>query len=345
MSTVNTVRGPIDSSQLGTTLMHEHLFAHNPELEQNLPHPEWDEPAYVEKARKSLASLHHDKGIDTFVDLTVLGLGRYLPTVQKVADGLPLNIVVATGYYTAKDLPTFFHTHAPDGLVGRTLGGRDPLETMFIDDITRGIPGTGGVKAGIIKVVTDEHGMTPDVRRVFAAAARAQAETGVPISTHTNVEYANGRDQQKWFKDNGVDLERTVIGHCGDSTDLGYLKELMDNGSTIGLDRFGMEFVLDDDSRIDTLVALLEQGYAERITISHDAGFFSINTPPSFRAKYVPNWHHHRICDHILPEIRKRGATEAQIAQMMVVNPVRILTGDPKATAAVAAKVLGVGAS
>ncbi|MBB5156480.1 phosphotriesterase family protein [Saccharopolyspora phatthalungensis] len=341
MSTVNTVRGPIDSSEIGTTLMHEHLFAHNPELEQNLPHPEWDEQAMIEKARKSLTSLHADKGIDTFVDLTVLGLGRYLPTVQKVADGLPLNIVVATGYYTAKDLPTYFHTHAPDGLVGRTLGGRDPLETMFIDDIVKGIPGTDGVKAGIIKVVTDEHGMTPDVQRVFTAAARAQAETGVPISTHTNVAFANGREQQKWFQSNGVDLERTVIGHCGDSTDLDYLKELMDNGSTIGLDRFGMEFVLDDDSRIDTLVALLEQGYAERITISHDAGFFSINTPPSFRAKHVPNWHHHRISDRILPEIRKRGATEEQITQMMVINPVRVLTGDAEATAAVAAKGLG----
>ncbi|MEU3270580.1 phosphotriesterase-related protein [Saccharomonospora sp. NPDC006951] len=341
MATVNTVNGPIDSSDIGTTLMHEHLFAHNPELEQNLPHPEWDEDSYVGKARTSLTSLHEDKGIDTFVDLTVLGLGRYLPTVRKVAEGLPLNIVVATGYYTAKDLPTFFHTHAPDGLVGKTLGGPDPLETMFIDDIVKGIPGSDGVKAGIIKVVTDEHGMTPDVRRVFAAAARAQAETGVPISTHTNVEHANGREQQRWFRDNGVDLERTVIGHCGDSTDLGYLKELMDNGSTIGLDRFGMEFVLDDESRIETLVALLDQGYAERMTLSHDAGFFSINTPPSFRAKHVPNWHHHRISDYILPEIRKRGATEEQIIQMMVVNPVRVLTGDAEATAAVAKKALG----
>lgn len=342
MSTVNTVRGPIDSSEIGTTLMHEHLWAHNPELEQNLPHPEWDEAAMVEKARTSLTALHA-KGIDTFVDLTVLGLGRFIPTVQKVADGLPVNIVVATGYYTAKDLSTFFHTHGPDGLVGRTRPGPDPLETMFIGDIVDGIPGTGGVKAGIIKVVTDEFGITPDVERVFRAAARAQAETGVPISTHTNVTFANGRDQQKWFRDNGVDLERTVIGHCGDSTDLDYLKELMDNGSTVGFDRFGMEFILDDASRIDVLVALLEQGYAERITISHDAGFFSINTPPSWRAEHAPNWHHHRISDHVLPEIRKRGATEDQITQMMVVNPVRVLTGDAAATAAAAAKAFGSG--
>lgn len=340
MSTVNTLRGPIDSSEIGTTLMHEHIMARNPELEQNHPHPEYDETAIFDRARKSLTSLHEDKGIDTFVDLTVLGLGRDIPTVLRLTEGVPLNIVVATGYYTAKDLPTFFHTHAPDGLVGRTLDGPDVLEKIFLDDLTKGIACTDGVKAGIIKIVTDEHGITPDLDRVYRAAARAQAETGVPISTHTNVKHANGRDQQKWFKDNGVDLERMVIGHSGDSTDLDYLKELMDNGSFIGMDRFGMEFVLDDESRVDTLVRLLEQGYAERITISHDAGFFSINTPPSWRAEHTPNWHHHRISDYVLPALRERGVTEDQITQMMVVNPVQALTGDAEAAKAVAAKVL-----
>lgn len=343
MSTVNTLRGPIDSTQIGTTLMHEHIMARNPELEQNIEHPEYDEAAIFARARTSLTSLHVDKGIDTFVDLTVLGLGRDIPTVRRLTEDVPLNIVVATGYYTAKDLPTYFHTHAPDGLVGRTLDGPDVLERMFVDDIVKGIPRTDGVKAGIIKIVTDEHGITPDLDRVYRAAARAQAETGVPISTHTNVSYANGRDQQKWFTDNGVDLGRTIIGHSGDSTDLDYLKELMDNGSFIGMDRFGMEFVLDDESRIATLVTLIEQGYAERITISHDAGFFSINTPPSWRAEHTPNWHHHRISDYVLPELRKRGVTEDQITQIMVVNPVQALTGDVEATKAVAAKVLGPG--
>lgn len=345
MSTVNTLRGPIDSTQIGTTLMHEHIIVRNPELEQNIEHPEYDEATIFERARKSLTSLHEDKGIDTFVDLTVLGLGRDIPTVQRLAQGVPLNIVVATGYYTAKDLPTYFHTHAPHGLVGKTLGGPDVLETMFLQDITKGIPRTDGVKAGIIKIVTDEHGITADLDRVYRAAARAQAETGVPISTHTNVSHANGRDQQKWFKANGVDLQRTVIGHSGDSTDLDYLKELMDNGSFIGMDRFGMEFVLDDAARVDTLVALLDQGYAERITISHDAGFFSINTPPSWRATNTPNWHHHRISDYVLPALRSRGVTDDQITQMMVVNPVRVLTGDAEATKKVAAKMLGAGVS
>ena len=341
MSTVNTLRGPVEAARIGRTLMHEHLVVRNPEVEHNLPHPEWDEAAVIDRARTSLTSLHEDKGIDTMVDLTVLGLGRDVPLSQRLAQGLAMNIVVATGYYTANELPTFFRNHGPRGLVGRTLDGPDILERMFLDDLTTGIPGTDGVKAGIIKIVTDEHGITADLERVYRAAARAQAETGVPISTHTNVNHANGRDQQKWFRANGVDLERTVIGHSGDSTDLDYLKELMDNGSFIGMDRFGMEFVLDDASRVDTLVALVQQGYAERITISHDAGIFSVNTPPSWRAAHTPNWHHHRISDFVLPRLRERGVTEDQITEMMVLNPVRVLTGDDRAAAEVRAAVRG----
>src|SRR5690606_24993842 len=146
-----------------------------PELEQNTVHPEYDEAEIFEHARKSLTCLYEDKGIDSFVDLTVLRLGRAVPTAQRLAQDLPLHLGVATGYYTDQSLPTYFHTHAPDGLVAKTLGGPDVLETMFIEDITKGIPRTDGVKAGIIKIVTDEHGITPDLDRVYRAAARAQA--------------------------------------------------------------------------------------------------------------------------------------------------------------------------
>ena len=43
----------------------------------------------------------------------------------------------------------------------------------------------------------------------------------------------------------------------------------------------------------------------------------------------------------MLPALRSRGVSEDQITQMMVVNPVQVLTGDAEATKAVAAKVLG----
>src|SRR6476620_7966080 len=40
MSQINTVRGPIDSTELGRTYMHEHVFVLTPDVQQNYP-DEW----------------------------------------------------------------------------------------------------------------------------------------------------------------------------------------------------------------------------------------------------------------------------------------------------------------
>ncbi len=319
MTSIQTVRGTVQPAALGMTLMHEHLFVLHPEPEDHTPHPEWDEERLIATARAGLTDLAA-KGVCTLVDLTVMGLGRFIPRIQRVAEGLPIAIVVATGSYTSKELPAFFRTHGP----GRTIDGPDPLEVMFRRDITDGI-GDTGVRAGVIKVATDEFGITPDVERVLRAAARVHADTGVLISTHTSAVHRSGREQQAYFRSHGVDLSRMVIGHCGDTTDLDYLRELMDNGSTIGCDRFGTGAMVSDEDRMATVVTLCEQGYADRITLSHDASFFSVTFPPSYRAVHMPDWHQHRISDVVLPELRRRGVTEDRITQMTVRNPARLL--------------------
>jgi phosphotriesterase-related protein len=316
VSQVETVRGPVDSSALGGTLMHEHIFVKNPELEQNYPNAQWDDERMMKVAHDGLQRLV-SKGITTIVDLTVMGLGRFIPRIQELAETVDINIVVATGFYTAKDLPTYFLVHGP----GLRVDVPEPLDSMFLDDIQKGIADTG-VKAAIIKVVTDEPGITPDVERVLRSAARAQLETGVLISTHTNAALQTGRLQQDYFRKQGVNLERVIIGHSGDTTDLDYLKELIDNGSVLGLDRFGVNTLLPEADRIETVIKLIELGYADRITLSHDAGYFSINTEPSYRP---PDWNHEVVSDRILPALRERGISEDTITQIMVGNPARLL--------------------
>lgn len=301
--------------------MHEHIFVKNPELEHNYPSPEWDEDGMHDTALAGMQALA-DRGFTTIVDLTVMGLGRSIERIQRVAEKSPLNIVVATGYYTQKDLPAFFHNHGP----GLLAGGLDPLVDMFVRDIRDGISDTG-VKAAMIKVVTDKWGITPDIERVFTAAAQAHLQTGVPITTHTNAECRGGLEQQEFFRERGVDLQHVVIGHCGDTTDVDYLCQLMDNGSPIGLDRFGMDIMASEEDRIETVVKLCNLGYADRLTLSHDASFFSVNLEPSVRSRIMPNWHHRYIPDRVLPEMRRRGVSEETIQQIMVANPARILAG------------------
>ena len=129
-----------------------------------------------------------------------------------------------------------------------------------------------------------------------------------------------------FFREHGVAPERLVIGHCGDSEDLDYLRELMDAGASIGMDRFGMEHVLPDDVRVATVLTLLREGYADRMVLSHDAAYFSRVTPPSWRAANVPHWNLENISRRILPRLRDGGATDDHVHQLMVLNPARLLT-------------------
>ena len=316
---VQTFRGPVPADGLGTTLIHEHVFVGHPELDLNLPHPEWCEDEAVETAVSGFERLWA-LGVRTVVDLTVLGLGRDVARVGRVAERTRVQLVASTGYYTPDVLPAYFRTHGP----GRLVGGPDPLLELFLRDIEEGIADTD-VRAGMLKVVTDEPGLTPDVRRVMEAAATAQRRTGVPITTHTHAPSRNGRDQLRFFLERGVTADRLVIGHCGDSQDLDYLRELMDAGATIGMDRFGMEHVLPDGARLSTVLVLLQEGYADRMVLSQDAAFFSRVTPPSWRAAHAPHWNMENISRRIVPRLLEQGASEDQIHQLLVLNPARVL--------------------
>jgi len=309
MTLVQTLAGPVDSDHLGVTLMHEHIVLVNHEIDLNYP-GHFDEEGAVQAARAELRRLH-EQGVDTLVDLTVLGLGRDIELIARCAGASGVHVIVATGFYGFEELPAFFKTRG---------GGTEILEELFERDIVEGIAETG-VKAAILKCATDVKGVTPDVERVLQAVARVHRRTGVPISTHTHAATYRGRDQQRVFVEEGVDLSRVVIGHCGDTTDIPYLVELIEAGSYIGMDRFGLDTLLPLSDRVETVVELVRVGYADRIVLSHDTSCFSMNYSDEFRAAKLPDWRHTFLLEKVVPMLLERGVTEVQIRQMLVENP------------------------
>jgi phosphotriesterase-related protein len=318
MGQVNTVRGPIDGAGLGTTLMHEHVFILSPDVQQNYPLG-WDDARRIDDAVTRLNELK-SRGVDSIVDLTVLGLGRYVPRIAAIAARTELQIVVATGLYTYNDVPLYFSYRGP----GTPFDGPEPMIDMFVRDLQIGIAETD-VKAGILKCATDEAGVTPGVERVLLAVAEAHRQTGAPISTHTHAPTRQGLEQQRIFAKEGVDLERVVIGHSGDSTDLAYLEELVGNGSYIGMDRFGIDAILSFDERVATVATMCERGHANRMVLSHDAACHNDWFEDEMVTAVQPNWRYTHISDDVIPALRARGVTDDQLRQMLVENPMTIL--------------------
>jgi phosphotriesterase-related protein len=322
MALVNTVLGPVEGGELGSTLMHEHLFILSPEIEKTAA--EWDEDEQQANAAARLRELK-EHGIDTIVDLTVIGLGRNIARVLAVAEEAPaINVVAATGVYTYNEVPMYFHFRGP----GTILGGPEPMTELFVKEITEGI-GDTGVKAGILKCATDSQGITPGVERVLRAVAKAHRQTGVPITTHTPTPPEPwGLEQQRILADEGVDLTRVVIGHSGGTLDTGYHEALLANGSYLGFDHFGIgTFSLAE--RVEGVRVLCERGHAERLVLSHDAMCHVDWFPPSV-AHAWKEWRWTHIPDDVLPAMREAGISDEDITTMMVTNPRRILEGcDP----------------
>ena len=322
MPTVETVRGPIDTADLGPTLMHEHVFVLSTEHVQNYGADDWwDEDERVADAVAQLNGLKA-LGIDTIVDPTVWGLGRYIPRVQRVAEQTDLNIVVATGLYTYDELPHQYEHRGPGLLLDLP---RDPMVDDFTRDIRDGIAGTG-VKAAFLKCVVEAKGLTPGVERNLRACAATHRETGAPITVHTSVGNQAGRLALQVFREAGVDLTKVVIGHAGDSNDLDYLQEMADAGCLLGMDRFGLDIYNPGEQRISTIVALAEQGYADRMVLSHDASCYIDYFPGETQAavaQVAPNWNYTHISSDVLPVLRSRGVSDEQVRQMLVEAPRR----------------------
>jgi phosphotriesterase-related protein len=318
MAHINSVRGALESSELGVTLMHEHIFVLSTEIMQNYPEAWGDEEQRIATAIARLNELK-GRGVDTVVDLTVIGLGRYIPRIQRIAAATDINIIVATGVYTYNDVPFYFHFQGP----GTELGGPEFMTEMFVRDITEGIAGTG-VKAGILKCATDKPGVTPGIERVLRATAQAHRQTGVPISTHTHAHTRRGLEQQHIFAEEGVDLSRVIIGHSGDTTDIAYLEELIANGSYIGMDRFGIDVLLPFEDRVNTVAKLCERGHAGKMVLSHDAACFNDWLPEQALPAVLPNWHYLHIHNDVIPALKSRGVTDQQLHTMLVENPRKI---------------------
>jgi phosphotriesterase-related protein len=325
VATVETVRGPVQADELGPTLMHEHVFVLSTEHMQNFGDGLWwDEEARVADAVDKLRALRAT-GITTIVDPTVWGLGRYIPRIQRIAEQVDLNIVVAAGLYVYEELPQQYAYRGPGLLVDLP----EPMITDFTRDIVEGI-GSTGVKAAMLKCCIEAAGLTPGVERIARAVARTHLGTGVPITVHTSGPAQTGRLAIDLFRKEGVDLTKVVIGHAGDSNDLDYLMELADTGAILGMDRFGLDLFNPTADRVATIAALAARGYADQMVLAHDANcfidYFGADHD-TVKAEASPNWHFTHISDDVLPALAEAGVTQEKIEQMLVTNPRRYFGG------------------
>jgi phosphotriesterase-related protein len=328
VATIETVTGPIDAGELGTTLIHEHLrtrdeavFAQWPDagtfggLPPRAIGPGEDYDAAVEAAEAAV-----ELGVRTIADPTAMFLDRDVELMRRVSEQTGLQVVACTGIYTYDHLPPFFLSRDPD-----------QIADLFVSDIERGIQGTP-IKAAFIKCAADEPGVNENIEKIHRAAARASLRTGRPIMAHSRPASDTATRQIEIFEEEGVPPERVQIAHCGDSADADYIEGLLVRGVYAGLDRYGIEMYLPYEQRQATTLALLERGHADRIFLAADSCATIDWFPPQAAAQMleaglVKDWNIRIVPERVIPELRGAGIDEARIETMMVRNPAAWLAG------------------
>ena len=328
MDRVQTVRGPVEPGELGTTLIHEHLRSWDEAVHMQWPNagttkeepphevgPGGDFELAVRDAKAAV-----ELGVKTIGEPTAMFLGRDVEFMRRVSEASELQVVPCTGIYTYDYLPQFFLNRSPD-----------QIADLFVGDIEQGIQGTE-IKAGFIKVAADEPGVNENIEKLHRAAARASVRTGAPIMAHTRPASNTGPRQIEIFEEEGVELSKVQLAHTGDTDDLDYIERVLEKGVWIGLDRYGLELFLPYEKRQKTTLALLERGYADRIFLSADSNSTIDWYPPDvieqmIQAEMAKDWNIRMVPEKVLPELREGGMTAEQERTMMVDNPVRWLTG------------------
>ena len=186
MATINSVLGPIDTSELGFTLTHEHIVTSSAGFRYT--YPELLDRRRAEEVAVEQLTRAHDEGVGTLVDCTPMDLDRDVHLIEAVSRRSGVNIICSTGshlYVPHAFFQTMFEWMGPMSA--------DKVASLWAREIEEGIEGTS-IKAGIINVATNDPIREPE-ELMLRAAARTHHRTGALITTHTPQTSRVGEDQ------------------------------------------------------------------------------------------------------------------------------------------------------
>ncbi len=332
-----TVLGVVDPGVLGSTLMHEHLLwnivpparRHEPVVPAHSLATNWEMmaglafapanaqnksvPIAVEAVAEAVGA-----GCNTIVELTIGGLEPDPVGLQQISRETGCHIVMGCGHYVEEYQDPANHARSIDSFA----------EEM-VAQVQVGLWGTDA-RAGLIGEIGCQNPWTPLERRVLAGAIIAQQHTGAALTIHPGRRQDQPQEVMDFCREQGADCSRVIMDHIDRTIrDEDALFRLADTGCVLEWDLFGQESCLyllnlehdmpNDAGRLRDIRKLIDRGHLSQIVISHDI----CHTAHMTR---FGGWGYAHIHKRVLPLMRRRGFSEAEIDAILVGNPRRLLT-------------------
>ena len=252
---IRTVLGDISPDAItGATLFHEHLSIRMSPDAQSAT----DDVDNIVREIQTAAA----EGIGCIVDGGHPDLGRELDAVLRVANETDVHIVACTGYYMERSFQPHVATSSEDQIAERLVADAARFQLGALGEIGQS---------------SNAAQMTPNELKVFRAVGKAHLATGLPVFTHNA--YGTGEDvrpdagltQLDVLESVGVSPGNIVIGHacCLDDPSASMLIEIAARGAFVGFDRVTGGRV-PDPQKVETIMAFLEAGHADKLVISSD---------------------------------------------------------------------------
>lgn len=307
---VMTVSGAIFSSDMGITLVHEHVMVDWIGADSTGYH-RWDRAEVIERALPYFLEAR-GRGIDTIVECTPAYLGRDPFILEELSRRSGIQILTNTGLYGAID-----NRYIPEYAYHETA---EEIAARWIDEFENGIDGSE-LRPGFMKIsVAADEPLSELHQKILQAAAITHLSTGLLIFSHTNGDVP-ALEQIQLLESHGVAPHAWTWTHAQSGTLEGNL-QAAEKGAWISLDniQFNPNREPGQDGSIewyaDRIISLKETGFLDQILVSHDAGFYDTGEEDGgdFRG-------YSDVFDYLVPELSDRGFTDDEIMHLLVTNP------------------------
>jgi phosphotriesterase-related protein len=293
-----TTQGAKRADELGMILPHEHLFVDLGPIEAT-SYINANVAEAVEVMAPEVEKIKA-QGITALVECTPVGVGRRADIDLAISKATDFPVVLPTGIYREPWVPQWAREAHEDAIC-----------EWMVQELTEGIEQTG-IQAAWIKVSAGDDGLTDIERKILRAAARAGAQTGAIIGSHTIRGWV-AREQLQIIEQAGYRPDRFIWIHTQAEPDVSIHLEIGGRGAWLEYDSIGSK---DDEWFVEAVKRVLDAGLGKQLLLSQDRGWYDPSMPRG--GKVMPFTH---LVDSFLPKLRAAGVDEATVTQLMRHNP------------------------
>ncbi|MCI0662245.1 MAG: phosphotriesterase, partial [Acidobacteria bacterium] len=296
-SEVMTVTGPIAATQLGLTLMHEHILVDFIGADK-VSRDRYRSDDVFQIALPHLKRIY-ELGCRTFVDCTPNWLGRDAALLQRLSKSSGLQIITNTGYYGARKhqfLPAHVTQESPEQIAAR-----------WITEFKQGINGTT-IKPGFMKIGVDAGPLSDLNVKIVRAAAITHLQTGLTIGAHTGDGVA-AMQELELVEKHGVSPAAFIWIHAQSEKNSQICIDAARRGCWVEFDGINTGSI---ERHLKLVQTMRDAGLLGQVLLSQDSGWYNVGEAKggNYRGYDV-------LFTEFLPALRAAGLRQTEIDQLL----------------------------